>query len=114
MAPKKEKHTLGAPCAALKLQLLKDGGVNPDNMSSKALATLRNKAASSMVAFLKRDNIEKLNEYKRLESNKQRNEWMCEYFLDPESGGCLGKNHTEDNGNQQQRTRAITDENTNR
>ena len=44
---------------------------------------------------LKTHNTQKALEFKALQTDMSRREWLCEYMLDPEAGGCVGKNFTQ-------------------
>ena len=87
-----KKSDLPKACQELKEKLGDD--VTSDSIGSKDLAALRNRAAGAMKHHLSVHSPEKLGEFKRLKTDQQRREWLAEYFLDPESGGCVGKNIT--------------------
>ena len=89
MAPKTKVGEL--PKAALEYKEMLQamaGGVTPDNVKSTAHQA-RGKAISAMKGQM---TPEKLEEFKSLDKDSSRQEWLAEYLLDPASGGCVGKN----------------------
>lgn len=97
MAPKAAKDKLPKAAEEFKQLLLKSGSgeITPESVADKTFSKQRNAASSAMRHHLKTTNPDKFAAYQELSSDKLRNEWVAEYLLDVESGGCVGKNLTE-------------------
>lgn len=91
MAPKMQPSALPKAVAEYKEMLEKLGGVTADNVS-KSDGKLRSRAMTAMRRSIGDD---KNGEFQKLNNDAERREWLAAYIMDPEKGGCLGKNWTQ-------------------
>ena len=85
------RSTLPKPCKDLATRL--GSNVSADALNGKDMASLRNKAFGAMRSHLEKYDAAKFEEFRQLENDLQRREWLSEFILDPASGGSLGKNY---------------------
>jgi hypothetical protein len=91
MAPKREANKLPAPVETLRVAL--GGNVTIDGLNN-ADASTRTRAFSAMSGVLGKTFPSKHAEYKSLQHDIQRREWLLSFIVDPASGGCSCSNTT--------------------
>ena len=95
MGPKRNANDLPKAVKEFKELLEKEGkAVSPAAVAAAPTAQ-RQKAMTAMRNALEGSNDKKFREYKNLEGNEAKHEWLADYIIDPAQGGAIGRNWTE-------------------
>ena len=92
MAPKRSKDELPQACKTLSDAIGKDGDLTADDIK-KCDAKLRTRAFTALGSALAVNHPMTYESYKKMNDNEKRTH-LCQFLLDPASGGCTGTNET--------------------
>ena len=100
-----QADVLPKPC--LELQTALGDNCSPDGLAGRDLHKLRNRAFGAMKQHLNKHNPEAIAGFDSLDNDAQRREWLCNFMLDPKSGGFTAQNWGERKKRGTQKARKI-------